>query len=171
MLLFTSLIRGCGQIQGPDPAFYALREKFYVGIGVICGPEGILDLFVAELDEQIGQPCRRRIVAATVDARLLSLDAADGKLCDDFGDHGVVDLRIGLRNAPNSRSEYEETSPPAVIPIGRNRPMSRRISRGSPRGAPSSMGNSHRSIVPLRSLPYTIRRPSGDHAGHPSKAG
>src|SRR5437764_8710896 len=28
-----------------------------------------------------GQPCRRRIVAATVDARLLSLDAATGKPC------------------------------------------------------------------------------------------
>src|SRR3954468_11650102 len=63
----------------------------------------------------IGQPCRRRIVAATVDARLLSLDAADGKPCEDFGNHGIVDLRVGLRNAPLERSEYEETSPPLVV--------------------------------------------------------
>ena len=63
----------------------------------------------------VGQPCRRRIVAATVDARLLSLDAADGKLCEDFGDHGVVDLRVGLRNPPLGRSDYEETSPPLVV--------------------------------------------------------
>jgi quinoprotein glucose dehydrogenase len=62
-----------------------------------------------------GQPCRRRIVAATVDARLLSLDAADGKPCEDFGDHGVVDLRVGLRNAPLETSDYEETSPPLVV--------------------------------------------------------
>jgi quinoprotein glucose dehydrogenase len=62
-----------------------------------------------------GQPCRRRIVAATVDARLLSLDAATGKLCEDFGEHGVVDLRVGLRNPPFERSEYEETSPPLVV--------------------------------------------------------
>jgi quinoprotein glucose dehydrogenase len=62
-----------------------------------------------------GQPCRRRIVAATVDARLLSLDAADGKPCEDFGEHGVVDLRVGLRNAPFERGEYEETSPPLVV--------------------------------------------------------
>jgi quinoprotein glucose dehydrogenase len=62
-----------------------------------------------------GQPCRRRIVAATVDARLLSIDAATGTLCDDFGDHGVVDLRVGLRNKPLETSDYEETSPPVVV--------------------------------------------------------
>ena len=62
-----------------------------------------------------GQPCRRRIIAATVDARLLSLDAATGRPCEDFGDHGVVDLRVGLRNTPFEKSEYEETSPPLVV--------------------------------------------------------
>ncbi|HEV7993460.1 MAG TPA: pyrroloquinoline quinone-dependent dehydrogenase [Gemmatimonadaceae bacterium] len=62
-----------------------------------------------------GQPCRRRIVAATVDARLLSIDAATGTLCDDFGDHGIVDLRVGLRNTPLETSDYEETSPPVVV--------------------------------------------------------
>ncbi|MEO6528761.1 MAG: pyrroloquinoline quinone-dependent dehydrogenase [Gemmatimonadaceae bacterium] len=62
-----------------------------------------------------GDPCRRRIVAATVDARLLSIDAATGRLCTDFGTGGVVDLRIGLRNRPLETSDYEETSPPAVV--------------------------------------------------------
>ena len=42
-----------------------------------------------------GQPCRLRIVAAIVDARLLSIDAATGRLCEDFGDRGTVDLRVG----------------------------------------------------------------------------
>jgi quinoprotein glucose dehydrogenase len=62
-----------------------------------------------------GAPCRRRIVAATVDARLLALDAATGRPCDDFGDRGVVDLRAGLRTAPFETGEYEETSPPLVV--------------------------------------------------------
>lgn len=62
-----------------------------------------------------GSACRRRILAATVDARLLALDAATGRPCDDFGDHGVVDLRAGLRNAPFETAEYEETSPPLVV--------------------------------------------------------
>ena len=60
-------------------------------------------------------PCRRRIVAATVDARLMELDAATGLPCEMFGDHGVVDLRVGLRNAPFEVGEYEETSPPLVV--------------------------------------------------------
>ena len=62
-----------------------------------------------------GQPCHRRIIAATVDARLLSIDAATGTLCEDFGTKGTVDLRVGLRNAPFETAEYEETSPPLVV--------------------------------------------------------
>ncbi len=62
-----------------------------------------------------GAPCARRILAATVDARLLALDAATGRPCEDFGDEGVVDLRVGLRNAPFETAEYEETSPPLVV--------------------------------------------------------
>src|SRR5438477_9398631 len=40
-----------------------------------------------------GQGCRRRIYEATLDAQLLSLDAATGKPCVDFGEHGLVSLR------------------------------------------------------------------------------
>jgi quinoprotein glucose dehydrogenase len=57
----------------------------------------------------------RRIYIATLDARLIALDAATGKPCADFGDNGVVDLRPGLRIAPRGYADYEETSPPAVI--------------------------------------------------------
>src|SRR6185437_14454224 len=39
----------------------------------------------------------RRIYLATIDARLIALDAATGKPCLDFGDNGAVDLRNGLR--------------------------------------------------------------------------
>src|SRR6185437_6059285 len=58
---------------------------------------------------------QRRIFMATIDARLIALDAATGKPCLDFGDNGIVDLRHGLRIAPHYFSDYEETSPPAVI--------------------------------------------------------
>ena len=40
-----------------------------------------------------GQPCRRRIYLATIDARLFALDAATGATCADFGDKGQVDLK------------------------------------------------------------------------------
>lgn len=60
-------------------------------------------------------PCARRIIGATVDGRLLALDARTGRPCRDFGTKGHVDLRRGLRNAPFEFAEYEVTSPPAII--------------------------------------------------------
>lgn len=62
-----------------------------------------------------GTACRRRIYVATVDARLIALDAATGQPCADFGAHGTVDLTRGLRNAPRANAEYAETSPPAIL--------------------------------------------------------
>lgn len=64
------------------------------------------------VDSKIRQ---RRLFVATIDARLFAIDAATGKACDNFGAGGMVDLHKGLRNPPHYKSEYEETSPPAVI--------------------------------------------------------
>src|SRR5579864_561570 len=58
------------------------------------------------------QPCRRRIYEATLDARLVSVDAATGKPCSDFG----ADGQVSLRDVPGYRAGwYHMTSPPAVI--------------------------------------------------------
>ena len=58
------------------------------------------------------QPCRRRIYEATQDARLVALDAATGKPCEDFGNSG----QVSLTNVPGYRAGwYHMTSPPAVI--------------------------------------------------------
>ena len=62
-----------------------------------------------------GAPCRRRIFVATVDARLIALDAATGTACADFGTRGTVALTRDLFNAPEYVGEYEVTSPPAVV--------------------------------------------------------
>jgi quinoprotein glucose dehydrogenase len=61
-----------------------------------------------------GRPCRRRIFIATIDARLIALDAANGKPCADFGRDGQIDLKAGIARI-DYPGEYEETSPPAVI--------------------------------------------------------
>jgi quinoprotein glucose dehydrogenase len=58
---------------------------------------------------------QRRIFIATVDARLIAVDAGNGQVCSGFGDNGVIDLRKSLRIPPNYFSDYEETSPPAII--------------------------------------------------------
>ena len=62
-----------------------------------------------------GSPCRRRIFLAAMDARLIALDARTGTPCADFGERGTVNLRVGLRNPPQSDGEYGMTSPPAVV--------------------------------------------------------
>jgi quinoprotein glucose dehydrogenase len=62
-----------------------------------------------------GSRCSLRVFVATIDTRLIALDAASGSPCSDFGQQGTVQLRTGLRNAPANASEYEETSPPTVV--------------------------------------------------------
>nr|WP_242403616.1 hypothetical protein [Asaia platycodi] len=57
-------------------------------------------------------PCARRIVSTTNDARLFELDAATGALCQDFGDHGMVNLLEGL--GPTAPGSYYLTSAPLV---------------------------------------------------------
>ncbi len=61
-----------------------------------------------------GTACRRRIFLATVDSRLLALDAATGRPCADFGAAGTVDLQRDLLHQPEYVGEYEVTSPPAI---------------------------------------------------------
>jgi quinoprotein glucose dehydrogenase len=56
-----------------------------------------------------------RILYATVDARLVALDTANGRPITSFGSAGVVNLRHGLHNAPQNDTEYEVTSPPAIV--------------------------------------------------------
>jgi quinoprotein glucose dehydrogenase len=59
-----------------------------------------------------GHPCPVRLFEATLDARLVAVDAATGAECSDFGTHGVVDLR-GVRNYIPGL--YHMTSPPVVL--------------------------------------------------------
>lgn len=56
-----------------------------------------------------------RIIIATIDARLIAVDAATGKPSAEFGASGVVDLRKGLRIPPRGFADYQQTSPPAVV--------------------------------------------------------
>lgn len=56
--------------------------------------------------------CVRRVFLATLDARLVALDAGTGQPCVDFGSHGAIDLTDAERvHDPN---DYVFTSPPAL---------------------------------------------------------
>ncbi len=61
------------------------------------------------------QPCRRWIFLASFDARLFALDATSGRLCQDFGRDGRVDLRAGVERIQGSEDDYRQTAPPAMI--------------------------------------------------------
>lgn len=55
--------------------------------------------------------CATRIFSGTNDARLIALDAASGRPCGDFGDHGTVHVATGTLAWPG---EFQITSPPVV---------------------------------------------------------
>jgi quinoprotein glucose dehydrogenase len=63
----------------------------------------------------INAACHRRIYIATLDARLISLDARTGEPCGDFGNAGTVDVSAGVRNTPEYRGELGVTSAPAIV--------------------------------------------------------
>src|SRR5579872_7316016 len=62
--------------------------------------------------------CHARIFAPTLDSRLLALDAATGKSCEDFGNHGEVNMLEGVRSQEDPKDEWRDylvTSPPAIL--------------------------------------------------------
>ena len=64
-------------------------------------------------DKNQADVCYHRIVGITMDVELFSIDGKTGKLCDDFGNKGIVNLRKGLGNHPDTY--YWSSSPPAII--------------------------------------------------------
>lgn len=60
-----------------------------------------------------GRSGKRRIYVATIDARLIALDATTGEPCKDFAQNGQIDLTRDVRLV--DRGDYQVTSPPAII--------------------------------------------------------
>lgn len=64
-------------------------------------------------DAAPGSACAERIYEATIDSRLIALDARNGAPCPGFGENGSVNLLEGMSSAWTGY--YHVTSPPAVI--------------------------------------------------------
>jgi len=60
-----------------------------------------------------GTVCKRRIFLGTLDARLIAIDADNGRPCEAFADSGQVDLKSGIN--VTEPGQYEVTSPPAIV--------------------------------------------------------
>lgn len=52
---------------------------------------------VAANDDQV---CRTRIIAGTLDGRIIEVDATTGEPCTDFGDNGQVDIKRNMGETP-----------------------------------------------------------------------
>jgi quinoprotein glucose dehydrogenase len=107
-----------GSIIALDPATGVERWRFDAGVNPHRGYSDFASrgvTFWRDARAAAGTPCARRIFAATIDARLVALDAGSGKPCAGFGTNGAVDLRAGLRVPPLEFVFYEVTSPPAVV--------------------------------------------------------
>ncbi|QLG96790.1 membrane-bound PQQ-dependent dehydrogenase, glucose/quinate/shikimate family (plasmid) [Pseudomonas yamanorum] len=60
-----------------------------------------------------GTNCQKRIIQATLDMRLIAVDAGTGELCQNFGDKGQVSLLKGLgKTVPGFLAV---TSPPPIV--------------------------------------------------------
>ncbi|HSE43992.1 MAG TPA: pyrroloquinoline quinone-dependent dehydrogenase [Gemmatimonadales bacterium] len=103
------------------------------------------------------QSCHSRIFFGTVDARLLALDAATGRPCDEFGEHGTVRLDVGVGRV--QEGQYGVTSPPAVVgdvvvvgsSIGDNRRLD--MEHGAVRGFDARTGRELWSFDPIPRSP------------------
>jgi len=107
-----------GRVFALDAATGAERWRFNPGVARVANFGDFTSRGVSYWADRAagrGARCATRIFVATIDGRLIALDAATGGTCASFGDGGSVDMRRGLRNAPFEYAEYEVTSPPAVI--------------------------------------------------------
>ncbi len=112
------VITPTGIVAALDPATGTERWRYDAGVNPHRGYGDFASRGVSfwrDSRAAAGTFCARRIIAATIDARLIALDAPTGKPCTGFGSGGAVDLRKGLRAAPDEFAFYEVTSPPAVV--------------------------------------------------------
>jgi quinoprotein glucose dehydrogenase len=101
------------QVIALDPATGKQRWKFDPDIDRTHGYSEVTSRGVStwlDSTRKPGDPCHRRIVFGTIDARLIAVDAANGKVCDGFGE---IDLTKGV--GLKSKGDYQVTSPPAIV--------------------------------------------------------
>lgn len=61
------------------------------------------------------ETCASRVVLASTDARLFSLDARTGEPCSGFGAGGSIDLGANVARIEGRRRQFKQTAPPTVV--------------------------------------------------------
>jgi quinoprotein glucose dehydrogenase len=112
-------------------------------------------------DSLPGAACAERVYTATIDSRLLAVDAATGKACQDFGNKGAVNLLKGMSKAPTGY--YHLTSPPAVV-AGRL-VLGGWVTDGQTTGSPSGVIRAYDAVTGQFAWAWDMGRP--DRATEP----
>jgi quinoprotein glucose dehydrogenase len=106
-----------GKVFALDPATGAERWRFDAGISRLRDYSEMATRGVSwwrDANAAADGECSRRILYATIDARLIALDASTGKRCADFGTNGEIPLSNNVRLVTRSPGDYQMTSPPAI---------------------------------------------------------
>lgn len=105
----------------------------------------------------IGQACKRRIIEATLDMRLIAVDADSGRPCEGFGRKGQVDLMLGM--GPSVPGFVAEPSPPALI----NGVLvtNQEVLDGQRRWAPSGVIRGYSADTGQFLWAWDVKRPAG----------
>lgn len=82
-----------------------------------------------------GEACRTKILEATLDARLIAVDAETGELCQNFGENGQVDLHTGI--GEKVPGWYAVTAAPTVV--GDKIVVGAQVKDGQAENAPSGV--------------------------------
>ena len=109
-----------------------------------------------------GSACAERIYTATIDSRLIAVDARDGKPCTEFGKNGEVSLLTGMSAAP--KGYYHVTSPPAVI--GGKLVIGGWVTDGQMTGEPSGVIRAFDAVTGDLAWAWDMGRP--DRTGAPA---
>ncbi len=109
-----------------------------------------------------GTLCAERVYTATIDSRLLAVDAATGKACAKFGDNGAVNLLKGMSAAP--KGYYHVTSPPTVV--SGKLVLGGWVTDGQTTGEPSGVIRAYDAVTGKLAWAWDIGRP--DRTGEPA---
>ena len=109
-----------------------------------------------------GSPCAASVYTATIDSRLLAVDAQTGKACPAFGDNGAVNLLKGMSAAP--KGYYHVTSPPTII--AGKLVLGGWVTDGQMMGEPSGVIRAYDAVTGKLAWAWDIGRP--DQSGEPA---
>jgi len=105
------------QIKSPSGSFKGFAHMTCRGVSYYdenhyINADGSPAPKISEAGQAVARSCPRRLYLPTADARLIVLNADNGKVCDGFANQGTIDLTQGI--GPFTAGGYYSTSPAAI---------------------------------------------------------